>query len=390
MSSNVSKRALPPGEAGETMPRMWPRGRVSLLPALLAAAVLAASGCRGGMKTFSAPKWPGFGDAKSKTIEAPALVAAPSQSGPIEKPSAGATPYPTSSTPAGYVVADPATASGTAPGVVQTAATDPPAVTYGVTPAMPAPVTDPSPPAVPPLTPIERPTAIAPQVGPYASLPAPPPAADTAVAPGIPPGDASGAGTPGLDVSAAPSSSFPATAGYEPSRGAAAPPFAPLSQASAPPRASPTLVPVAPPASTDGDGIDARYASRGSSRFGNPSAVAEPQGLGASLPPSVSATAIPTAPVEPSPVATPLPAAPVAAPPPIAPPPASLPPQNPDGLTAPPVRRPDPVFRPGGTSSYRPAEQIFADDPTVAPSPVRTASFEVVDPPPMGGSGVVR
>ena len=74
---------------------------------------------------------------------------------------------------------------------------------------------------------------------------------------------------------------------------------------------------------------------------------------------------------------------PAAAPPAPVPtaPPAALPPANPDGLTSPPVRRPDPVFRPGGTSSYRPAEQIFVDEQPVAPSAVRTASFETAAPP---------
>lgn len=384
MPPTASKRPLSVGTVGEAILRRWPHVGSSLVPVLVAAVALATVGCRGGMKSFTAPKWPGFGDTKSKGIEAPALAAAPTTSGPIQKPSAGASPYPTSSTPAGYVVADPVAAAGTAPGVIQTAATDPPAVTYGVTPAIPAPGTDPVSTSAPPMTPVERTTPIAPQVGPYASLPAPPAAAETAVAPGIPSGEVPGRMPPGLDAPSSPPSTFPATAGYEPARGAAESSFAPAPPA---PAAGPMLVPVAPAAVSHNDGVDARYASRGGSRFGSGAAVAEP--LAAEAPPAPAASAFPATQFD-APTAAAPPAPSVAVPAPVLPAPASLPPQNPDGLTAPPVRRPDPVFRPGGTSSYRPAEQIFADDATVAPSPVRTASFEVVDPPPAAGSGVLR
>ena len=150
----------PGAENRSRTPGAW----CSLLAGLVAALALSAAGCRGGLKTFSAPKWPGLGDAKAKAAEPPMLAAAPTSSGPIEKPSAGASPYPTSSTPAGYVVADPGTA-GASPGVIQTAATDPPSVTYGVTPAMPDPVRDTP---APPMTTVEASSPIAPQVGPYA------------------------------------------------------------------------------------------------------------------------------------------------------------------------------------------------------------------------------
>lgn len=365
-----------------------------VLPLAVVLLLLPLAGCRGGMRSFSAPKWPSLGDTKSKTVDAPALAAAPSaSSGPIQKPSAAATPYPTSSTPAGYVVNDPAAASGVSPSVIQTAATDPQAVTYGVTPPPPPPEASVPPSLASAAAPTE-PAAINPQVGPYATLPAPPPASETPIAPGLPDAVAVAPAAappiappadpgPGVLAPAAPAatSAFPATAGYEPSaRVADARPAA---------GQAPPMIPVAPPVDAGG-GVPARYASQGS-RFGGTPAEA------AGLAPAVLAPALAPADDPPSPVAL-VPAAPVAAPPPglepaVAPaalPPAALPSGTPDGLTSPPVRRPDPVFRPGGTSSYRPAEQIFADDAPVAPSNVRTASFETVDPPPSADAAILR
>jgi hypothetical protein len=52
--------------------------------------------------------------------------------------------------------------------------------------------------------------------------------------------------------------------------------------------------------------------------------------------------------------------------------PASLP-------SASPTRRPDPGYRPGGTSSYRPSQAIIATDPPASPAGVRTASYEEPD-----------
>lgn len=104
-----------------------------------------------------------------------------------------------------------------------------------------------------------------------------------------------------------------------------------------------------------------RYASAPGSRFGGsslgggvpPAPVAEP------LPPSMPAAAQqPVAP--PMPVAPPLPGAP-----PLPTPPANAPP-----------RRPDPGYRPGGTSSYRPTRAILVDTAPADSTPVRPASFE--------------
>jgi len=374
----------------------WRRGAACLMVGLS----LAGSGCRGGVRSLSAPKWPGLSGAKAKGVETPTLASVPTSDAPIKKPSASAAPYPTTSTPAGYVVNDPAHTGGVGPDTIQTAATDPAAVTYGVTPSLAPPA-----PAVPAESVASTPAAaaspagIAPQVGPYATLPAPPAAAETPTAPGLP------AGTSGLEptpLAAAPlmagppgggypvaapaasevmpppspaptASAFPATAGYEPSArvadargfGAAAAGTAvaalPPQAAPATPEAAPPLAPIVDP----GGGVPSRYASQGS-RYGGPmEGAADPVvPLGAAaVQESAAPAAFPTAP------ATPLP-------------PAPLPAGSPDGLTSPPVRRPDPVFRPGGTSSYRPAEQIFVDEQPVAPAAVRTASYEMIDPLP--------
>jgi len=351
-------------------------------------ASLAGGGCRSGVRSMSAPKWPSFGASKPKGIDDTALTAAPKIDAPTTKPSAAATPYPTTSTPAGYVVNEASPTAGVAAVGIQTAATDPATVTYGVAPppqlaaAAGDPRSAPTPESAPPQS-------ISPQVGPYATLPTPPPPAETPAVPGLPPSSlplepvppppAQVAGTPpGGGYPLAPPatpSSFPSTAGYEPSRVAdargsvAAEPAAPgyaAAGVAAGAAAAATLSPINPSES----GTPARYASD-RSRFGDPGAdpaLTAPVGAFPASPPADAgwsgAAGLPAAAPGPFPAA-----------------PAPLPAANPDGLTSPPVRRPDPVFRPGGTSSYRPAEQIFVDEQPVAPSAVRTASYETLLPP---------
>jgi hypothetical protein len=41
------------------------------------------------------------------------------------------------------------------------------------------------------------------------------------------------------------------------------------------------------------------------------------------------------------------------------------------------VRRPDPVYRPGGTSSYRPSRTILAGDDGAEPGAIQPVSFEM-------------
>ncbi len=362
---------------------------------LLATAATVGSGCRSGTSSMSAPSWWSFGGAgtdPSKLASAPPFDE-PSKvakaDGKIQKPSETATPYPTTSTPNGYAIAGVASAGGQPAAATPTV--PPPAVTYGT--AIPSP-----PPAQTSVaaTPAAEqpamgfsgmsgagsqtaPTTVSPQVGPYASLSGQPPAA---AAPGIPP--AAGAGTgmspatgmsgmgesqspfagsaalppPGSAVPAAvQSGGFPATAGYEPaarvadSRVGSSIPAAPPAAASAVPSAA-GLAPI-------DAGSASRYGTGTGSRFGG----------GDSLP-------IP--PAEPAPQASGFPAPP---------PPATLPggvpaipASAPATPSAPPTRRPDPGYRPGGTSSYRPSRTILVDDEPAAAGPaVRTATYEVPD-----------
>lgn len=302
---------------------------------LVVASAFIATGCRSGTSTFSSPSWWAFGNSAGNDPEK--LAAAPpfdgkSADGTIAKPSQTATPYPTTTTPNGYSVADATRGPVNDPAAVATQPVEQAAVTYGSTPPPP------------PAAATQAPATVAttppggPQVGPYASLPGQIPTAGNAQ-PLTPPPLASVA--PSAAPSAAPStaptaapSGFPATAGYEPA--------ARMAEASAPPAAESASM--------------SRYSSSTSSRFGGG--------------------------IEPAPAAAFVPQ-PVSPPPPLTPPPASMPP-SPSTLAPPsaqpsaaPARRPDPGYRPGGTTSYRPARAILADEQPAAPSAVRTAAYEV-------------
>jgi len=322
------------------------------------------SGCKSGTSAWS-PSWSAFGG--SNASEAAKLTAAPpfdgksAKGGSIEKPSASASPYPTTTTPSGYVVNTPKNTSsldadpsrGSLPSSPKVAFQAP--VTYGTTPP---PSAQPSVEAA--MTAGTTRSPGAPQIGPYASLPA----GNSGI------GDGSRASSVGT-TSAPAGSAFPATAGYEPTRLADARSAASYSQ---------------PQAATDGSlasglsssGVaDSRYASA-SSRFGGgpPLAALAPQAPASfpTAPPAeqpttaVSAALVPPAAGLPQNFVPP-PAAPSA--------PATTLPILPGSLPAPPVRRPDPGYRPGGTSSYRSSRSILVDDPPSAPSAVRTAAYEV-------------
>lgn len=363
-------------------------------------ASLAGGGCRSGVRSMTAPKWPSFGTAKPKGIDDSALAAAPKIDASTQKPSTAATPYPTTSTPAGYVVNDSSPTAGVAATGIQTAATDPAVVTYGAAPPPQLAAAELDPRAMAGLPEASAAQAISPQVGPYASLPVPPPPAQSPTPTGLPPASLPLEPVPppaaqvvaappggGYPIAPATSSVFPSTAGYEPSRVADARGSV-AAEATAPGLAAAGVAATAPLAlnNSQESGTSARYASD-RSRYGDPLAAGPALAAPASAyqaPPAADAgwagagfvgggfvggSALP-----------PAAAAPPSAPFPTAPP-AVLPATNPDGLTSPPVRRPDPVFRPGGTSSYRPAEQVFVEEQPVAPSAVRTASFETAAPP---------
>jgi hypothetical protein len=322
--------------------------------------VAGATGCKMGT-AGTKPSWWSFGGGSKE--DAAKLAAAPTFNGGTEKPSASAKPYPTTTTPNGYVLnGSTPPAAGTVAGESVAAAAP---VTYGVTPppAKAAPVAVATAPA---SAPAAAPTggslaSISPQVGPYGALPSEPPAAQSqlpplqpiaAAAPAV--SDASGYGYGAAPPQAAPVTP-PGGQRVADARGAAGWP----AQQSAPASAG------------------SRYDSVIGSRFGGGgSAIDQPLS-----PPAASALptgAMPVA-LEPLPAGPPSAAAPLAplSPPPSVPatgfplPPAGAPP------AAPPTRRPDPGYRPGGTSSYRPNRAILAAEPLDAePGGVRTVGFE--------------
>jgi len=312
------------------MVRVWVRvwqsrqdvvGRFGLVfPALL---VLAACGCKSSSWS-SRPAWMGGAPSGSS------LTSAPSFDGGIAKPSETAKPYPTTNTPDGYVLTDATKAGATKPSA------SPSAVTYGSTPpaAMPAAAATPT-----------KPAAIAAQVGPYAPLQQTPSDPAGAVTAGLAAAPAFGA-SPTSPTPTPP----PASDRFADARGGgwgATPPGQPpaATQATAPMAAPPS----APPA-------DSRYGAVTTSRF------------------SAGTPAMPPAEPMPQPQwsPTPPPTAPAAVPPPATPAPSadsSLP-----GAIPPPTRRPDPGYRPGGTSSYRPTRSLLPGEDGM--NPVQPVSFE--------------
>ncbi len=334
------------------------------------AVALAAAGCKSGTSWNAKPSWWSFGGSGEDPAK---LAAAPAASTDVTKPSASAKPYPTTSTPEGYSLA------GTQPSTQATAqaapaavspASEPAVVTYGSTPpASAAPAATGAPQQVAAAPTSSGLSGITPQVGPYRGAAGTP--ADTPMPSAVP--ASSAAFAPPAEPTAtavAPASAF----------GAAA------ATASAAPPASPD--PLAVPAGTRvadtrvADGWSAapatpgsRYGDASSSRFaGAPPAAAErgwtPQATTATSPAAATS----------SPLGTPVPSALQA--------PAALPPAGLPAAPATPTRRPDPGYRPGGTSSYRPSRTILADDAPADPSPVRQVSFETAIPP--ESSPVVR
>lgn len=289
------------------------RGWVGAVATVVMFAALA--GCKSGT-SFAKPSWWTFGGTSNADAEklatAPPYGEAGKTDGAIPKPSASATPYPTTTTPNGYAMAGAAAAP---PAAVAAAAPADAPITYGKTlpPAPPATAS-----AGPLTAAAAAPAAVAAappisaQAGPYATIPTPPPAASAPVT--------------------QPPDRYADARGFEPSAPAA---------------------PTAPTASAFGGitpaeaaAADSRYGSASGSRFSGDSS-------GGLLPVPAASPSFGTG------------AAPAAAP---AAPATSLP-------TMPPTRRPDPGYRPGGTTSYRPSKTILVGEPA-AESAVRTAAFE--------------
>lgn len=305
--------------------------------------VLLAAGCKSGSSWNAKPSWWSLGgDDPAK------LASAPPAAGDVAKPSATAKPYPTTSTPEGYVLenaqrggASPAVAATTAPASPPTA---PAAVTYGSKPTEPTGLASAPPAAAATSAQPSGPSSISPQVGLYGAPPAAPPAADQP----LPTAAAAFATTPPTDpamASAPPSAPIDSRFGTAGARVA----DARGSDAWAQP---PAAAPAAP---------ESRYAASGGSRFTSAAPASEPPATSFQLQP-------PTA--EPAPAAMPMPAAgqlPAAAP-------ASG--SLPAAAPAVPTRRPDPGYRPGGTSSYRHSRTILAGSDETTPTGVTPVSYE--------------
>ena len=437
------------------------RCRLALPAVLTLLALPLGTGCRLGGGSSMTSWLPGQGSAVSDGEE---LASAPPFEGEIVKPSTKATPYPTTSTPQGYVVGQ----AGQTPPAAELVQATPPAgspptapVTYGMKPADVAAVSGATAAAAAPGGPAATDT-IAAQEGPYAPLNqatlgegAASPPTDTVVsgfsAAG---GTSAGAYPPEETVGLAPAASE--TAAYPTTPPAAAPyaaegtfaqPAAGMATSAntapqtsafaAPPGAAFATQPEPPPAVSEGGsafgqssyaGTEApasafgqeaavpqgaasespvagqRYASAGS-RFGG--GYAEPAATAATVagteeallpPPQQQPPGTPwqDAPAEPAAATTAAASAwPAAAASPAA---AATPPADENTSAEPaafgtqasqpgspeagrPNRRPDPMYRPAGTSSYRPSEPIFPSGPS-SRSPVQMATFEETVPLP--------
>jgi hypothetical protein len=388
------------------------------LPAVLTLLVLpCGTGCRLGGGSSMTSWLPGQGSVASQGEE---LASAPPFEGEIVKPSSKATPYPTTSTPEGYVVpGDPETASEALVAAAPPVATDPSGrampVTYGMKPPEVATMADveasqnaPTFGAAP-AAPVET---IAAQEGPYGPLggaetPTATPPADTVTSRfGSASGTSDGAYPPEQTVGIAPA----AGSAFAADPAASDPPL------SAAPEGYATTAPVtsafgqAPPvqqgSASDSPVASSRYAAAGGSQFGGavPATQSSAFPAAAGDPPVASGSTWPPAPVESvanEPVAETSTQASAWLPPPAASGPSSYdatersfdvagpaadaatpdapafdvqavqPPSESGGLK----RRPDPMYRPAGTSSYQPSAPIFSDEPA-SRSPVQMATFD--------------
>lgn len=321
--------------------------------AAAAVLVLLAAGCKSGGSWNAKPSWWSLGsDDPAKAATAPATD--------VAKPSTTAKPYPTTSTPEGYVIEggqrDGAAQAVAATSAPTTPATPPAAVTYGAKPIdPPAYASAPPAAAVPPAGPSGL-SSISPQVGPYAAPPAATPVPDQP----LPSAAAAFSAPPQPDPAAAVAMPAPPADGRF---GAAGARVADARGGDAWPASS-----AMPPTAVS---PESRYASGGGSRFASPATPPDqPAALQFTTPPVPSA-------VEPAPSTMPA-ALPAAVPAPVAAPPSAAPAFPPATPPAVPMRRPDAGYRPAGTSNYRPGSKILAgaDEPPRAAGGVMPASFE--------------
>jgi hypothetical protein len=333
-----------------------------LFAAAVMGCVVPTVGCKTGT-SLSKPSWWTFGG--TPKAEADSLASAPPYGGDIKKPSESAKQYPTTSTPSGYVITGTATPSGTVAQQFQTAQPQTPVV-YGTTPP-PPPTSAAAVAAATPATVPQQPTpsSIAPQVGPYAPL-----AGDSIPPPGQPLPPISPSTTPGMaSMPGTPSTPSTPTEAMLPNTAYSnfsAPAASPVGAVPPGPRMADSRA-ADPAAAIPAAALPAEAAAYGVSRYSGATASRFSGGDAASFSPPPAAYT--------NPVDAGYPAQPAVSP--LAVPPAAAP--GAPGLLQPsaqPVRRPDPVYRPGGTSSYRPSRAILADESAPPPAAVRTASFE--------------
>lgn len=304
--------------------------------------MLVMPGCKTGAATSKPAWWAFSGGDSAKLASAPAYG-----KGGIEKPSATAKPYPVTSTPQPYSLA--AAASPPAAASSADVAAIPPAVTYGTTPAA-RPQASPSPAvqemARAPHAGQPAPLAsITPQVGPYTNLPGEPAAAAGSAAEES--ANRFRAAPPERFADARPSDSWTA------------------------PAASPQPPPTG---SRHGDPAGGRFAGPPpadvTDQLSQP--MARPAGFTAVDPPA-AVTTPPEVPPGAMPGSSLSPALPA--------PPAFSPSPSPSAPVPVPSRRPDPMYRPGGTSNYRPNRDILVGGNPGSDAAVRQVNFEAPQSP---------
>ena len=348
LSAKIFTREL----TGEIFPKARARspfdcGRATQV-AILVCMMAAVTGCKTGSSMNSSWLGLGIGGADPAT-----LAEAPPFEGNTTKPSATAKPYPTTSTPESYALQQEEVTESA--GQVAAAAPQAP-VTYGSTPVA---IGEPAAAAMASATPSA-------QVGPYQQMPAQTSQPAATYSAGTPPATSMAADT---------------AAGYEQPRSR----FSQTAPVTTSPEASLTNQPsgrfsaianqrvaeAQPTAASATAAVGSRYSSTPSAAPATASAVAAEAGQYGTAPPAsryggstASAFGAPGAVAKP-PVVTPS-ASSFSEP--------AMMPEQPtgsigEGLPAPPTsRRPDPGYRPGGTSSFRPAQPIYADTPISVPA----------------------
>jgi len=296
-------------------------------------AALATAGCKSGNPWAAKPSWWTFGG-----TDAAKLADTPPSAADVAKPSTVSQPYPTTTTPEGYVLekSQGAGASQVAATATTAPAAPPAVVTYGSQPVAAATGSPPREATQPQQAQPSGLASIAPQVGPYGG----PPAAPAVPEQSLPGGAASFTATPSSQPVAEQPVMSPVIGG-------------PSNRVADARSGDSWPQPTASPAAAGGDRYGASTGSRFTSASLSQAAASEP-----AVPPPATLDAAPIAPPTTSPAM----------------PPAAWPPAAPPV----PTRRTDPGYRPGGTSSYRPARSLLAGSDPAAASDSRVApvSFE--------------